>query len=132
MPELPEVETIRRIVSVQLVGRTVSSVELALPKLMRASPIGGLDSIVGETVEQSRRRAKVLIVDFSHGLSLLVHFKLSGQLAVLHPGGGRHVAGHPVPDPVGSYPHRSTHLTLQMSGAWSSITAMCASLVGCV
>jgi formamidopyrimidine-DNA glycosylase len=116
MPELPEVETIRRIVSDQLTGRRVESVELTLPKLMRASPIASLAPIVGESVEHARRRAKILMIEFSNDLTLLIHFKLSGQLAVLHPNGGRGVAGHPVPDPLGPYPHRATHVIFQMSG----------------
>ena len=39
MPELPEVETIRRIVERELVGLTLAGVDLTLPKLLRDSPI---------------------------------------------------------------------------------------------
>ena len=116
MPELPEVETIRRIVEREVLGRRVEGLELRLPKLLRGSPIPTLDPLVGAEVLGARRRAKVLVVDCSGGLSLLVHFKLAGQLAVHHADGTRHTAGHPVPDPAGPYPHRVTHLIGHLSG----------------
>lgn len=112
MPELPEVETIRRIVERELVGKTISDVDLTLPKLLRDSPIGSLQPLIGERVIAARRRAKILVIDFSAGKSLMVHFKLAGQLAVILPDGGRAVAGHPVPDPAGPYPHKTTHLSV--------------------
>ena len=116
MPELPEVETMRRIVERELVGREVEAVEVRLPKLLRDSPLPGLDILVGRTVLAARRRAKVLVVDWSGGLSWLAHFKLAGQLAVEHADGARHVAGHPIPDPAGPYPHKSTHLIIRFVG----------------
>lgn len=109
MPELPEVETVRRIVETHLVGKAVERVDLRLPKVLRDSPLQDVDAVVGATVIGARRRAKVLAIDFSNGLSLMIHFKLAGQWAVLLPGGQRVVAGHPVPAPHGEYPHKSTH-----------------------
>jgi len=113
MPELPEVETIRKIVERELAGRTLTGLELTLPKLVRDSPISDLALLVGRTLLGADRRAKVLITHWSDGLSVLTHFKLAGQLAVLRPDGTRVVAGHPVPDPQGPYPHKATHLTLR-------------------
>jgi formamidopyrimidine-DNA glycosylase len=112
VPELPEVETIRRIVERQLLGLRLTAVELRLPKLLRDSPLPSLDPLIGQWIVASRRRAKVLILDWSNDHSLLVHFKLAGQFAVLRPTGERHVAGHPVPNPTGPYPHKTTHLIL--------------------
>lgn len=113
MPELPEVETIRRIVDRELVGLTLAEANLTLPKLLRDSPLPDLKLLLGRTLEQSDRRAKVLITHWSGELSALTHFKLAGQLAVVRPDGRRVVAGHPVPDPDGAFPHKSTHLTLR-------------------
>ena len=113
MPELPEVETIRRIVERELVGRTLTGVDLTLPKLVRDSPLPDLELLVGRTVMSADRRAKVLVTHWSDGLSVLTHFKLAGQLAVLRPDGSRVVAGHPVPDPEWTFPHKATHLTLR-------------------
>ena len=113
MPELPEVETVRRIVESTLTGRTVTAIELTLPKLLRDSPIPTLEPLVGRTVLRARRRAKVLSIDFSDDLSLLIHFKLAGQLAVIRPDGERAYAGHPIPKPQNDYPHKTTHLTVR-------------------
>jgi formamidopyrimidine-DNA glycosylase len=110
MPELPEVETTRRIVERTLTGRTVSAVLVRLPKLLRDSPIPTLEPLVGQTVLGARRRAKVLVIEFTASLSLMIHFKLAGQLAVHLPDGFRDHAGHPTPDPAGSYPHKATHI----------------------
>ncbi|MFN8594255.1 MAG: bifunctional DNA-formamidopyrimidine glycosylase/DNA-(apurinic or apyrimidinic site) lyase [Thermomicrobiales bacterium] len=112
MPELPEVETIRRIFQRELVGRTLEDLAISLPKLTRDSPIPDLRILVGHRILAADRRAKVLILHWSEELSLLIHFKLAGQLAVVRPDGRRLVAGHPVPDPEGTYPHKSTHITL--------------------
>jgi formamidopyrimidine-DNA glycosylase len=110
VPELPEVETCRRIVERELTHRTIAAVEVRLPKLLRYSPLPSLDPLVGQSVVAARRRAKILIVDFSGGVSLMIHFKLAGQLAVHRPDGSRHTAGHPIPDPASPYPHRTTHV----------------------
>jgi formamidopyrimidine-DNA glycosylase len=117
VPELPEVETMRRIVERELVGRMVSAVELTLPKLLRDSPLTNLDRLVGRRVQSARRRAKLLVIDWSDDLSWLLHFKLAGQLAVFHPNGARQVAGHPVPNPAGPYPHKATHLIVHFTDA---------------
>jgi formamidopyrimidine-DNA glycosylase len=112
VPELPEVETIRRIVERELVGRTLVRVDLSLPKLLRDSPLPDLGQLAGHELLSTDRRAKVLVTHWSGDLSVLTHFKLAGQLAVRRPTGELIVAGHPVPDPAGPIPHKSTHLTL--------------------
>lgn len=112
MPELPEVETARRIIARELGGRTVHAVTVRLPKLLRFSPIPTLDPLIGRTVLGARRRAKILVIDFTGELSLVIHLKLAGQVAVHHTDGLRHTAGHPVPDPAGPYPHKATHIEL--------------------
>lgn len=113
MPELPEVETIRRIVQVHLVGRRCVAVTIGLPKLLRFSSIPDLQRLIGREVLAAERRAKVLTITFSGDLALMIHFKLAGQFAVLLPDGSRAVAGHPVPRPDGPYPHRATHVTFE-------------------
>lgn len=112
MPELPEVETVRRIVETHLAGKTLESIEVRLPKILRDSPIPDPTALVGAEVVGARRRAKVLAIDFSNGMSLMLHFKLAGQWAVILPSGQRLVAGHPVPVPNGEYPHKATHADL--------------------
>jgi formamidopyrimidine-DNA glycosylase len=110
MPELPEVETARTIVERELVGLRVARVDVRLSKLLRLSEIPSLQALLGQTVLGARRRAKLLIIDFTGDLSLVVHFKLAGQLSVHRPDGRRATAGHPVPKADGPYPHKSTHI----------------------
>jgi formamidopyrimidine-DNA glycosylase len=112
MPELPEVETARRICEAHLAGKIVDRIDVRLPKILRDSPIQDPGVLHGSTLVGARRRAKVLTIDFSNDLSLMLHFKLAGQWAVLLPDGQRYVAGHPVPVPGGDYPHKSTHAGL--------------------
>ena len=116
MPELPEVETMRRIVEQELVGQVAETIDLRLPKLTRTSPLPDLGVLVGRRLLAARRRAKVLVVDWEGNLSWLAHFKLAGQLAVERADGTRRVAGHPVPNPVGPYPHKTTHLIVRFVG----------------
>ena len=111
MPELPEVETARRIVEQRLVGASLAAIELRLPKLLRYSNISDLSLLVGRNLLAARRRAKVLVLDWSGDWSTVIHLKLSGQISV-HIGGDHWHAGHPHPDPSGEYPHKSTHMSL--------------------
>ncbi len=123
MPELPEVETARRIVERELSGLRVTSVDLRLPKLFRDSEISDPQVMVGHAIIGACRRAKVLAIDFDGDLTLLVHFKLAGQLAVIRPDGRRAIAGHPVPKPDSDYPHKATHFDLRFDDgtiAWFS------------
>ncbi|MCD6032077.1 MAG: formamidopyrimidine-DNA glycosylase [Thermomicrobiales bacterium] len=115
MPELPEVETMRRMVERELVGLTLAAIDLRLPKLTRDSPLPDLGLLVGHRVLAARRRAKVLVIDWSDSLSTMTHFKLAGQLAIDRVSGERIIAGHPVPQTDGPLPHKSTHLTLRFT-----------------
>jgi formamidopyrimidine-DNA glycosylase len=111
MPELPEVETARRHIEKQLAGATLIAVELRLPKLLRFSDVPDPAILIGHQIVAARRRAKVLIIDWSDDWAMLLHLKLSGQISI-HNGDIRHTAGHPIPDPAGAYPHKATHLSL--------------------
>ena len=110
MPELPEVETARRHIERDLIGKRLLSVDNRLPKLMRDSPLAELTMLQGAVLVSARRRAKVLSLAFDNDLSLLIHLKLSGQISIHLPGGRQVGAGHPVPKPDGQYPHSATHV----------------------
>lgn len=115
MPELPEVETARRHIAATLLGLPLLGVELRLPKLLRFSDQPTLDGVLGSAMVAARRRAKVLILDWSNDLSLVAHLKMTGQI-VVERDGVRRYAGHPVPDPEGDFPHHVTHLTMRFAG----------------
>jgi formamidopyrimidine-DNA glycosylase len=118
MPELPEVETARRLIESTLVGARLDAVEVRLAKMLRFSDYPDAGVLVGHQLVSVRRRAKVLILDWSDDLAMLIHLKLSGQIS-LHNGDQRRTAGHPVPAPDGSYPHKTTHLSFQFDTGWT-------------
>lgn len=76
MPELPEVETIRRGLEHYLVGHKILGVEVKVPKLFE----GEARQIIGSKVIKVRRFGKGLVIDLSNGYSLAIHIKLTGQL----------------------------------------------------
>lgn len=78
MPELPEVETIRRQLRPVLVGRQVTKIAIHTPKIFH----GEARSILKSTITQVSRRAKVLLIVFKNGYKMLVHLKMSGQLII--------------------------------------------------
>ena len=117
MPELPEVETARRIIEQTVVGARLTSIDIRLTKMLRLSPIQDPSVLIGASLLAARRRAKVLILPFSNDLNVLMHLKLSGQVSA-HRQSERHTAGHPYPDPLGEYPHRTTHISLGFDNGW--------------
>jgi len=82
MPELPEVETIRRQLEKLIVGKTISSIEVFNP----GSFIGDKKWLIGNTISGVGRKGKVIIVSLKRpglakqGRALYVHLKMSGQL----------------------------------------------------
>lgn len=81
MPELPEVETIRRDLAKLVVGRKITAVTVATPSLLRGySPERLKQRLEGRKITGVQRRAKILIFEFDSGDKLLVHLKMSGRL----------------------------------------------------
>lgn len=76
MPELPEVETLRLQLSQLIIGKTIKSIDILKAK----SFIGDKSGVIGGKIIRVRRFGKLLVIDFSNGLSLAVHLKMSGQL----------------------------------------------------
>jgi formamidopyrimidine-DNA glycosylase len=80
MPELPEVESLRRLLARSVVGRTIVSAQINEPRLRRAVAADFAAAVSGRKIEELRRRAKYLIIDLSGGTSILVHLGMSGSL----------------------------------------------------
>jgi len=76
MPELPEVETIRKGIIAKLKGKKIAKVDIRLPKLF----IGNPKDIIGAKIIDARRVAKILEIVLDNGYSILIHLKLTGQL----------------------------------------------------
>ena len=80
MPELPEVETVRRGLAPVLEGRTLDRVEIADPRLTRPHDQREVAAeLEGERVALVDRRGKYLIVRFESGRALLVHLRMTGS-----------------------------------------------------
>lgn len=110
MPELPEVETVRRGLSSLIIKKTVKTVDFDWPKSFPNAPADVETFLVGATVSAVRRRAKVLMIDLDSAYSLVVHLKMTGQMVYR----GEHVfgAGHPNDSLIGELPDKSTRVTL--------------------
>jgi formamidopyrimidine-DNA glycosylase len=80
MPELPEVETVKRGLERLIVGKTIQSVEFDWPKSFPNSATDVSAFLVNAIVTDVGRRAKVLLVNLSSGYTLVIHLKMTGQL----------------------------------------------------
>jgi formamidopyrimidine-DNA glycosylase len=87
MPELPEVESVRRQLAPALVGRRFEHVEIADARLVRPyEPAEVAAELTGERIADVGRRGKYLVVRFESGRVLLIHLRMTGSL--LHARGG--------------------------------------------
>ncbi|MDQ6650007.1 MAG: bifunctional DNA-formamidopyrimidine glycosylase/DNA-(apurinic or apyrimidinic site) lyase [Actinomycetota bacterium] len=88
MPELPEVEVVRRGLERGVVGRTVAEVVVAHPRAVRRHLAGAADFaalLAGRTLLAAQRRGKYLWLPLDSGDALTAHLGMSGQLLVLDP-----------------------------------------------
>lgn len=113
MPELPEVETVRRGLQSLIVGKVVARETHDTPKGFPNTEADVARFLVGATIQEVRRRAKVLIIDLSSEYSLLIHLKMTGQLVYV--GETRFGAGHPNDSLVNELPDKSTRVSLEFT-----------------
>ncbi len=96
MPELPEVETVRRGLAPSLEGQVIARAELRRPDLRWPFPPGMADRLTGARILQLRRRSKYLLADLDRAETLIVHLGMSGRMllsgaaGVLRPGQFHH------------------------------------------
>ncbi|MBW7851819.1 MAG: bifunctional DNA-formamidopyrimidine glycosylase/DNA-(apurinic or apyrimidinic site) lyase [Rhodospirillales bacterium] len=88
MPELPEVETVRRGLAAALEGRVLAWVRAFRPDLRRPLPPNFSERLTGRRVKRLWRRAKYLLVEMDDGLVLIVHLGMSGRMTVGRPTAG--------------------------------------------
>ncbi len=90
MPELPEVETVRRQLEPLLVGRRFERVQINDPRLVRPfEPVAVAAELEGERVAEVDRRGKYLIFRFESGRVLLVHLRMTGSFRHRRSGVGK-------------------------------------------
>lgn len=106
MPELPEVETIRRQLNEVLPGKVVQSVQV----LREKSFSGDENEVIGWTIDRVERKAKVLEMYFGNQEKMVItHLKMTGQLIYVD-GDKRIVGGHPTADWVKTLPTKHTRI----------------------
>ncbi len=115
MPELPEVETIRRGLARLLIDKQIRAVHnYDSPKSFPNSDTDVAQFLVDAVVRGVRRRAKVLLIDLSSDYTLVVHLKMTGQL-VLVQGSEHWGGGHPNDSLVGRLPDNTTREHIDFS-----------------
>ncbi len=85
MPELPEVEVVRRGLESHASGRTITHIEVLYPRAIRRHLPGAIDfadRLTGVRIEAVRRRGKYLWVELDSGEAMLAHLGMSGQMLV--------------------------------------------------
>lgn len=112
MPELPEVETVRRGLETLIIGRVIRSVGvLDSPKSFPNAKADVEEFLINAEILAVRRRAKVLLVDLSTDYTLVIHLKMTGQL--VYRGDQVFGAGHPNDSLIGELPDRSTRVMIE-------------------
>lgn len=118
MPELPEVETVRRGLDGLIVGRVIRSVAVRdSPKSFPNAQHDVDQFMVGTEIVAVRRRAKVLLIDLASQYTLVIHLKMTGQL--VYRGEQVFGAGHPNDSLIGELPDASTRVMIEfMDNSW--------------
>lgn len=113
MPELPEVETVKRGLEMLITGKSIKSVISDWPKSFPNAQADVDKFMIGAKVLAVRRRAKVLIIDLDSQYSLIVHLKMTGQM--VYRGKEAFGAGHPNDSLVGKLPDKSTRVDIEFN-----------------
>lgn len=110
MPELPEVETVRRGLSRLIEGLVITEASTDNPKSFPNAEADVKNFLIGAEVVAVKRRAKVLLIELSTKYTLMTHLKMTGQM--VYRGEKNFGAGHPSDSLIGELPDRSTRVTL--------------------
>lgn len=116
MPELPEVEVVRRGLVELIVGQTVKNIyAIESPKSLPVTQSDINNFIKKAKITDINRRGKLLIIYLSSGYCLIIHLKMTGQLVYRSSAGAKKFgAGHPNDSLIGQLPDRSTRVVLEL------------------
>ncbi|SEQ71315.1 bifunctional DNA-formamidopyrimidine glycosylase/DNA-(apurinic or apyrimidinic site) lyase [Thalassovita taeanensis] len=95
MPELPEVETVRRGLAPAMQGAVIARAQINRPDLRWPFPDRMADRLTGARVLALRRRSKYILADLDSGESLLIHLGMSGRMLISGDPLGQFVHDHP-------------------------------------
>ena len=97
MPELPEVETVRRGLLPVMEGQVIASADVNRPDLRWPLPKGMAERLTGARVVSLNRRSKYILVELSTGETLLIHLGMSGRMLISGTMLGTFHHDHPAP-----------------------------------
>jgi formamidopyrimidine-DNA glycosylase len=127
MPELPEVETVKQGLSKFLPKLVIKDVWHDWPKGFPNAPADVARFMVGASITDVKRRAKVLIIGLSSGYSLVIHLKMTGQLVFVGSADKlkanssklkaeeKFGGGHPTSSLVNDLPDKSTRVVIDFT-----------------
>ena len=108
MPELPEVETVRRGLLPVMEGHVITQADINRPDLRFPLPAAMSDRLTGATIQTLRRRSKYILADLSTGETLLIHLGMSGRMLISGQMLGQFHHDHPAPQ-------KHDHVVLHMA-----------------
>ena len=112
MPELPEVETVRRGLAPAMVGATFVKVEKRRRDLRVPFPPRFAGRLTGRTVDDLRRRGKFLLADLDDGTTLVMHLGMSGSFRIEAEGMAKSAAaGYAAPAKLTAHDHVVFHMS---------------------
>lgn len=118
MPELPEVETIRRQLEPDLGGRRIEAVEVLDPYFAKpASPVAFEAAAEGRTVADVGRRGKYLVFELDDGNSMVIHLRMTGSITLLAPDGTTNPGDARIYSAGDAVRHLKARFTLDDGGA---------------
>lgn len=97
MPELPEVETVRRGLEPALAGKTIQRADIRRPDLRWPFPPRMAERVTGARILRLRRRSKYILADLSTGESMIIHLGMSGRILISGESVGSFYRAHPAP-----------------------------------
>ena len=114
MPELPEVETIRRDLLKKIKGKKIIEVKIKKSSMVKGSTISFIRKIKNQKINDIKRIGKLLIFDLGKNINILVHLKMTGQL--VYKNGAKSVAGgHNIPKNNNKLPNKYSHIIIYFS-----------------
>lgn len=108
MPELPEVETIKRGLKKFIINKKITKIIVNCEK----SFLGDKKKTEGNKIIEIRRFGKALILDLDNNYSLMIHLRMTGQL--IYDGEERYAAGHPSDNFTSALPNKQTRVVLEL------------------
>ena len=81
MPEMPEVEIIRRYLDTQVAGKTIMNLDIRLPRMIKWPNVEGFRALVtGRTIKAMNRRGKYLLMELDNDSKVVFHLRMTGRL----------------------------------------------------